>query len=168
LESYQGLKKHAAAIKKWPEWREKALAVIRAEILKGKQKAVERDGWGREADASTMVEIFLWEQDVEAAWAEAKSGGCREGLWLALAEAREKAHPEDSLPIYQRHLETTLRHADKNAYQQAVEVLRTIKRVMTLMGRRTEFGGLVRQTREENRRRKNFIAILDEAKLIER
>jgi uncharacterized Zn finger protein len=168
LESYQASKKHADAIKKWPEWREKALAVIRAEISKGKKKAVDRDGWGREADASTMVEIFLWEEDVEAAWSEAKGGGCRDGLWLALAEAREKVHPEDAFPIYRRHLESTLRHADKQAYHQAVEILRTLKRVMTRMGRDTEFGGLVRQTREENRRRKNFVAILDEAKLIER
>jgi uncharacterized Zn finger protein len=96
------------------------------------------------------------------------TGGCREGLWLALAEAREEAHPGDALPIYQRHLEATLRHVDKQAYHQAVEILRTLKRVMTRMGRDAEFGGLVRQTREENRRRKNFIAILDEAKLIER
>jgi uncharacterized Zn finger protein len=167
LESYQGLKKHADSIKNWPEWRGKALAVIRAEVSKGKQKAVDRDGWGRDADASTLVEILLWEEDVEAAWSEAKVGGCRDGLWLALAEAREEAHPEDALPIHQRHLEVTLRHADKQAYYRVVEILRTIKRVMTRVGRGAEFAGLVRKTREENRRRKNLVAILDEAKLTE-
>lgn len=167
LETYQGLKKHADTIKNWPEWREKALAVIRTEIVKGKKKAVDRDGWGREADASALVEIFLWEEDVEAAWSEAKAGGCRDGLWLALAEAREEAHPEDALPIHQRHLEATLRHADKQAYHRVVEILRTIKRVMTRLGRGAEFAGLVRKTREENRRRKNLVAILDEAKLTE-
>lgn len=167
LQSYQGLKKHADAIQKWPQWRDKALAVIRAEVSKGKQKAVDRDGWGREADASTLVEIFLWEEDIEAAWSEAKAGGCRDGLWLALAEAREEAHPEDALPIHQRHLEVTLRHADKQAYYRVVEILRTIKRVITRLGRGAEFAGLVRKTREENRRRKNLVAILDEANLTE-
>jgi hypothetical protein len=42
------------------------------------------------------------------------------------------------------------------------------KRVMTRLGRGKEFGGLVQQTREENQRRKNVVAILDGSKLIEK
>lgn len=56
-------------------------------------------------DHSELVRIFLWEGNVEAAWREAKEGGCSNELWLELATGREENHPEDSLSIYEARIE---------------------------------------------------------------
>jgi hypothetical protein len=63
--------------------------------------------WAARADHSELVTIFLWEKDVEAAWREAREGGCSNDLWMDLARKRETNHPEDALPIYQRQVQLT-------------------------------------------------------------
>jgi tetratricopeptide (TPR) repeat protein len=108
LEQYRILKAHADRIGLWIHWREKALEHLRDAIAKAKDGRKD-DGWGRyvAADHSDFVRIFLWEKDVEAAWREARAGGCSDGLWMELAGKREKEHPEGVLPIYKRQIERT-------------------------------------------------------------
>jgi hypothetical protein len=77
LDVYQVLHKSACRAKQWPEWREKALALLREKIAAKKEQPA-RSEWAspHRADPSLLVEIYLWEGDDEAAWMEAKSGGC--------------------------------------------------------------------------------------------
>jgi uncharacterized Zn finger protein len=104
LEQYRNLKAHAERISQWKSWREKALEYLREHIGRAKSESQkDRWAWYREADHSELVRIFLWEKNVETAWREAQEGGCSDDLWLELAAKRDKEHPEDALPIYQRH-----------------------------------------------------------------
>jgi tetratricopeptide (TPR) repeat protein len=99
LESYQTLERHAKKAHAWPQWRERALAEIRSRTAKARSHN-QLSRVGPNADHSRLVEIFLYEGDEEAAWREAEAGGCSDGLWLRLAQAREKKHPEEAAPIY--------------------------------------------------------------------
>ncbi|MGH9893794.1 MAG: hypothetical protein ACREA0_17780, partial [bacterium] len=58
-----------------------------ANTLRGSTKG---SRWATAPGHSTLVQVFLWEEDVDAAWQEAKGGGWSPALWLELARRREQ------------------------------------------------------------------------------
>jgi len=117
--------------------------------------------WIPEPDNSSIVSILLWEKDVDGAWG-ARAGGCSNALWLELARLREKSHPADALPIYQRTIEPTLNRKDINAYREAVRTLRTVHRLMKELGREADFTAYVEGVRATHRQKRNFMKLLDQ------
>ncbi|MEW6490460.1 MAG: hypothetical protein AB1578_21430 [Thermodesulfobacteriota bacterium] len=157
LDRYQTLHGYTKGLGTWPEWREKALSFLRARVAEGQKKASWRP------DRSALVEIFLWEKDVDAAWAEATAGGCSEELWMTLAAKREKKHPEDALTVYQNRIEPTIARTNNEAYREAMKFLRKVRELMLRLGREAEFEGFVRSLRTTHRLKRNWIKLLDEA-----
>jgi uncharacterized Zn finger protein len=162
LDAYQGLHHSAQRAKQWPRWREKALTLLREEV-NAQKKQSPKDQWGHSArpDRSDLVEIFLWEGDIERAWAGAKTGGCRNALWFRLAEARSKDHPEDAIAVYSEQLKPALRWAQQSAYEEAVDILGKIQKLMIRLGRRAEFASLVQSLRAQYKPRRNLMKLLD-------
>lgn len=162
LERYRILKGHADRIGLWNLWREKALEHLRETIAKAKGGRKD-DGWGRyvAADHSDFVRIFLWEKDVEAAWREARGGGCSDVLWMELAGNREKDHPEDVLPIYQRQIERTLNRKNNQAYREAVALVRKIRDLTVRIGDETRFTRYLASVRAMHKPKRNFMKLLD-------
>ena len=164
LERYKNLKAHADRADQWPMWREKALDVFRETIAKAKREtARDRWGWSREADHSQLAEIFLWEGDADAAWREAKEGGCSDRLWMALAAKREKEHPEDALPVYQSQVEPTLNLKNNEAYRGVIGLLRKVRGLMVRLGRESDFARYVDSLRTTHKPKRNFMKLLDRA-----
>jgi uncharacterized Zn finger protein len=161
LGAYAILHKSACLAKQWPEWREKALALLR-EVIAAAKKRPRKNEWGPPvgADHSELVKIYLWEGNADTAWKEAKSGGCRDGLWFQLAEAREKDHPEDAIAVYTAQLKPALQFAQQQAYENAVEILRKIHKLMARIGKEPEFTTLVRSIRAQYKPRRNFMKLL--------
>ena len=162
LDAYQGLRHSALRANQWPEWRQKALALLRERIA-AKKKQLSKSAWGPplRADHSHLVEIYLWEGDVEVAWNEAKVGGCHDGLWFQLAEARAKDNPEDAISVYTSLLKPALQYAQQQAYEDAVEILRKIRNLMLRIGKEREFSSLAQSVRAQYKPRRNFIKLLD-------
>ncbi len=163
LKQFQILKKHADRVKQWPLWREKALLFLREQINKEKQKA--RGIWAGRVDNSALVEIYLWEKNIESAWREAMEGGCGNDLWLQLATKREKEHPEDALVIYQKQIEPTLNQKNNPAYKQAVRYLTRIHGIMARLGKETEFKRYLDAVRLAHKPKRNFMKMLENSKL---
>lgn len=165
LDTYQKLKSHADRIGSWPVWREKALAHLRECIAKEK-RATRTDRWGFSARTghSELVRIFLWEKDLDAAWGEATAGGCSDDLWLKLAAKREKTHPQDALPVYQRQIEPTLARKNNEAYREAIGLLRKVRGLMTRLGREAEFAPYLTSIRVAHKPKRNFMKLLDHAR----
>ena len=165
LENYRNLKSHADGIGEWRTWRPKALEFLRQSITKAKGGA-RSDRWGgsRRADHTELVRIFLWEKDVEAAWREANEGGCSDGLWMELAAKRERDHPEDALPIYQRRIDPTLNRKNNEAYREAVGFLKKIQGLMTRLGRKADFEGYLESVRGAHKAKRNFMKLIDGGK----
>jgi tetratricopeptide (TPR) repeat protein len=165
LEEYRLLKKHADRTKGWAKWRPKALACVRESIAKAKAGSAHRAGhWATRADQSDLVRILLWERKVEDAWAEAIAGGCIESLWMELAAKRGKRHPADSLPIYQRQIEPTLRQKDNRAYRAAIGLLREVRRLMVRLGQASDFGPYLATIRAGHKAKRNFVKLLEHAR----
>jgi uncharacterized Zn finger protein len=162
LQQYRTLKTHADKAGEWRTWRSKALEFLRQSIARAKRGARD-DRWGRPrwADHTELVQVFLWEKDVEAAWREAGEGGCSDALWMELAVKREREHPEDALPIYQRMIEPTLDRKDKEAYREAVGILKKVQALMARLGRKAEFGRYHESVRAAHKLKRNFIKLLD-------
>lgn len=165
LEMFRLLKSHADRARSWPQWRKQALASLRAEARKAVPDNRGRPfAWGPARDRSQLVRIFLWEKDVETAWLEAREGGCSDDLWMELAAKREKDHPEDALWVHQRQVPLTLDRKNKDAYREAVQLLRAIRGLMMLLGRGAEFEPYLASVRAAHKPKRNFMKLLDQAK----
>jgi len=165
LYTYEDLNVHADRLKKWDMWRKKAFSFIREKINREKNKyESSRELWIIKPDNSLMVEIFLWENDINTAWKEAQEGGCSNRLWLELADKRAKTHPEDTISVYQRHVEYTIDLKNKSAYAEAVEYIQRIHKLMGKSGKKQEFNNYLEQVRTVHKRKINLISLLDRYK----
>ena len=152
LEAYQRLARVASRAGVWEPWRERARDLLR--------QGTEAVLGGR--DRSELVAALLWEDDPEAAWHEAKEGGCRRDLWLALARRRERDHPRDALDVYVAQIEPAIRSSDNHTYAGAAEWLEKVQAIFARLEEEDAFEGLVRALRERHRAKRNLIKRLDE------
>ncbi len=176
LERYCLLRRHADVAGDWPAWRERALEAIRAWILRSKEE-VARSGrsrggrvdpaelwrWARPPDGSALVEIRLWEADLDAAWQDAQELGCSEQLWFALAGRREADHPGDALPIYQRRVDVLVQSGRNDAYREAVKLIGRVGSLLVRLGREADAAAYRAGVRAAHGRKRNFVRFLDEA-----
>ncbi len=162
LATYQKLKTHADRSKRWPEWRERALAHLRA-VLDADREREKHTPWkyAQRRGHSDLVEIFLWEKDPEAAWREAQAGGCSSGLWLRLAGLREKRHPRDAIAVYKERIGPLVEQTNNHVYAEAAELVGKIKKLMHRLGERAAFKQYLDALRIAYKRKRNFMRLLE-------
>lgn len=107
-----------------------------------------------------FVQIFLWENDVEAAWKEALEGGCTDSLWMELANNRKNTHPEEVIPIYQKALETTIEKKNNEAYREAIELLKIVEPLMNKLQKSDEFLDYLNSIRIAHKPKRNLMKLL--------
>ena len=164
LEQYRNLKAHAERIGQWKPWREKALGYLRSTSPAQRARVKKIDGPGiTRRIIRISFRIFLWEKDEEAAWREAQEGGCSNDLWLELAAKRDKDHPEDALPIYQRQIEPTLDRKNNEAYAETIGLLRKVRELMVRLERKDEFTDYLDKVRAAHKPKRNFMKLLERA-----
>lgn len=163
LGGYTGLKTTVRqADGDWPNWRDRALKHLRQDIAR---EFTERNktGYARMAapDRSRLVEVLLSEQEVEAAWREAESGGCRDELRLRLADLRAKDHPEDSLAIYRRQAASLVEQTNTPAYEQAMVLIRKIEPLLRNRdGGAQQWSDYLAELRGKYKAKRNFMKLL--------
>ncbi len=154
---------HGTARDNFAAWRARALAVL------GKAVAVTArftarsslQGQGR----SDLVEVLLWEDDVEAAWLAAIAGGCRDELWLRLARARAASHPADAIPILTAAAEQRIGHKNRAAYKEAAQLLVEAGTLFVRCDRDGDFRSYLGGLRAAHRPKRALREELDRAKL---
>lgn len=157
LERYQKLYRFATAADQWPFWRAQALEHLRGD-LKRKHKHGPQYRWMADAfDHSRLVEIFLWEGDIDAAWQEALSGGCSLLLWERLGRLRETEHPADAIAAYQRLVDPIVDQRNNSAYDEAAEILKRIKQLMVRLHNNQDFHEYLEKVRARHRQKRNFM-----------
>ena len=147
----------------WPAWCDQALKHLRQDIAR---EFTERNktGYARMTapDRSRLVEILLSEQEVEAAWQEAEAGGCRDDLWLRLADRRAKDHPEDSLAIYRQYAARLVEQTNTPAYEQAMVLVRKIGPLLQSRdGGAQRWGDYLTELRGKYKAKRNFMKLLN-------
>jgi uncharacterized Zn finger protein len=160
LEYYRKFIGYAKKVKREEEARDEALSWLRQAIEKEK-KAPTQHYWYGKPDHSRLVEIFLWEKDIEAAWKEAGKGGCRDELWLKLAQLRENEHPADAVGVYQRLVEPVIDRKKNDAYEEAVRMIAKIQELMEKQGEAKEFAAYLANVRLRHKPKRNLMKLLE-------
>jgi uncharacterized Zn finger protein len=153
--SYGMLRTAAEAVGAWAGRRQAAREALKA-------------AGSRYGGSSELVEALLAEGDVDAAWSAAVEGGCNDSLWVRLADARAESHPEDALTVYEARLGDALEPASQDAYQTVVRLLGRMQPVMERLGRERQFQDRVSSIRQEYKRRRNLLQLMDSAGFRER
>jgi len=124
--------------------------------------------YGRSANVgnSLVVEIFLWEENIDEAWQAAQEGGCRQDLWMKLAAEREADYPEDALSVYQPAIEPLINQTNNDAYAQAVVLLLKVRNLMARVNQPSEFDEYLDHLATTYKRKRNFISLLKKGRLV--
>ena len=120
------------------------------------------------ADVRAFVDALLGDGEVELAWSTATAAprdALGSDLWLRVAESRERAHPADALPVYERLADEQLERADRRAYRSAAWILKRAQAAAQAADMHDDFGEHLARLRDQHRRRPTLIAILDKAGL---
>jgi hypothetical protein len=152
LGGYQRLHEFATAAGTWRQRREESLALLRAQPTADAPRT--RPAWGEPPGHSTLVEVLMWEGDIDAAWHAAQHGGCTRPLWLRLARARAEAHPADAMPILRREVLTAIEGGKRPAYQTAAQLAKEMRGYAQRAGQQDGFNEWIRQVRTDNARRR--------------
>lgn len=152
----------------WETWRPRALECLRKDVA-GRMKAARTKGgssaglarWGLAPDGSDLVQVFLFEGDVDQAWTEAKAGGCSWRLWLELARRREADHPLDAIPIFGDEAERLIAAKNNDAYRQAVETMAHVAKLMRAAAQPDAFEPYAAGVRARHKPKRNLMKLLD-------
>lgn len=165
LRTYRHLAEHAQRADLWPTWHDKALELLRSRIDQGQRKPARGrvTRWPAPGpDSSTLVEVLLFDGDVERAWVEASTAGCRRDLWLELARRREGEHPLEAIPIWQAEVERLIDAKNNQAYAQAVELIVRVGGLMSAASQETGFPPYVAKLRATHKPKRNLMKLFDE------
>jgi uncharacterized Zn finger protein len=166
--SYERLCAQGTRAGTWETWRPRALKRLRKEV-DGQTRAARTKGgsstrlarWGLAPDASDLVQVFLFDGDVDQAWTEAKAGGCSWRLWLELARRREADHPLDAIPIFEDEVERLIAAKNNDAYRQAIETMAHVAKLMRAAAQPDAFEPYAAGVRARHKPKRNLMKLLD-------
>ena len=111
--------------------------------------------------AGALVDILLYEGQVNAAWDAAHDHGCSAPTWLTLARAREESHPLDAIVVYESAALAIIDRKVAKQYQSAVDLMVHIRRLADSAGKAELFASLLEQVRIEHKAKRKLKALLD-------
>lgn len=153
LSTYQQLRDAALVEDSWPATRQWALDLLHpSEAARGRP-------W--EVSGSVLVDILLWEEAVDEAWAAARRYGANAAQWLRLARAREATHADDAIAVYQRQLDRHVEQRQKDAYRQAAELAARVGWLYESLDQGERFAVYLAGLRKVHKSKRNFMAALD-------
>lgn len=141
--------------------RDQALGLLRARLDVGDTEAGTRNPLLDRGPATTLVEVLLYEGEVDDAWDAASAHGCDERTWMTLARAREATHPLDAIPIYERAIAAQIDTKKNGGYRAAVDLLARIRTLANKAGEPERFTGLLTAVTAEHARKRNLMALID-------
>lgn len=159
LRAYQELKTSADRAGSWLQWRAQALTMLSQQRQSPKSTGRLLPAW--KPNGSALVEILLWERTPLAALEAARSAGCSDHLWIAIAGALEGDHPEKAIGIYRERIDPIVQRTDKQAYDYAVELLRRVRRLMMRTGENAAFDGYVEDLHKRYKAKRTFVQKLE-------
>jgi hypothetical protein len=151
LAGYQRLHDFASAAGEWAERRTAAVQLLRARPVAGEPDP--RSMLWVPLGHSTLVEVLMWEDDIEAAWEAAHHGGCTRYLWLALARRRAAEKPADAIPVLQREILAAVGRVERAGYREGAELAKELRGYAERAGKSEEFTTWILGVRRDNVRR---------------
>jgi len=161
LEHYKKLQQVAGKLGVWPAQRSRALSLVAEVITRAATTPTKWKATPLTPDYSLSVEIALWEQDLDAAWAAAHAGICNRNLLIMLAGKLENARATDAVSLYRRVVPAIVGQANNSAYAEAIRLVRKVGRLMEAQGHSRQFFEYLAELRIQFKPKRNFIKLLD-------
>lgn len=158
VSNFEQLREVAKQRGAWPDERERAMVLLREDLAKQGPKA--QYGMG-----PVLIDILIAEGEFEEAWEQAGKASS-EPQRLKLAALIRVEHPAAALDVYMRALAPLRSQTGDDVYRRVLELLHGIRICHAHLGGETDFKTFLRDFRQEQRRKRNLIALLDAAGLV--
>ncbi|WP_432973615.1 SWIM zinc finger family protein [Dactylosporangium sp. CA-233914] len=133
---------------RWPEQREQAWSLLR-------HRADDSSLWSA---GDVYVRVLLLEDEDEAAWEAVGRYRCDQQTRLAVTDRRSATHPAEALAIYLPIIETAVAQTNTMGYEQAADLLVTLRGVFARAGR--DFEAEMARLKAVHSRKRNFLGAL--------
>lgn len=163
LEHYKKLREVAGKLGVWLAQRSHALSLVAEVIARAATTTTRWKPKPSTPDHSLRVEIALWEEDLDAAWAAAHEGICDRNLLIALAGKLENSRISDAVSLYRRVLPAIVGQTNNTAYAEAIKLVRKVGRLMKAHDQSRQFSDYLAELRVQFKAKRNFIKLLDGA-----
>ena len=161
LAAYQSLRATAEQAGDWPQTRQWAVGLLRADA-NAAARSGRQPSWP--PTAPVLIDVLIAAGEAAAAW-EAAPGIASEDQWLRLADLVAASRPADALAVYLRQIESLRDQSSPVAYQRMVRLLTAARGCHGLLGTRPVFDAYLRALRDDQKRKRKLIRILDEHQL---
>lgn len=162
LTTYQKLHQFAQQLGNWPQQRQRALDRLAANASRQPQKNSLLSRFQGQTVASLVLEIALWEKDLDAAWTAANQDECQADLLIRLADQlASNQRGEDACQIYRRLIPRFVEQTNNSAYQQAANLLVKMQSLLKAGPNAGDFGSYVAELRAQFKAKRNFIKLLE-------
>jgi uncharacterized Zn finger protein len=143
-------------------WKSRCVEVLRNNLADVSEEEIAAPNWRVGYPASALIEILMYEGELESAWTVATEYGCSDSTWMTLARAREDTHPLASIAVYERTVFDEIDKKKRNAYLAAVDLLSRIRDLAGSAGQPERFTDVVERVRSEHRPKRSLMAMLDD------
>ena len=80
---------------------------------------------------------------------------------MQLAKARAPTHPQDTVDTYQARIDPIVARAHNDAYDEAAELIGTMRKLMQRIGKQNEFAAWLGQLKIKCKAKRNFMQRLE-------
>ncbi len=156
LAAFARLRATARETDAWPETRQWAFDRLRADAA-----AVRKTHRGvRFRPGPVLIDALISEGDIDGAW-DAAAGIATEAQWLRLADLVAETRPADALAVYQRQIQALKQETGDKAYERLARLLLSARACHLRLGTQAAFGFYLRALREDQKRKRKLISVLD-------
>lgn len=160
---YWELVSRADALKQGKLWRKKAQEYLKA--LHEKARKLPDPSAVNMATLQTsreLIEIYIGESKMTAAWKLAQTYGCCITHGKRLAEWRDRKHPAEAIAFYQSLVEDSMMPRSREAHLEALKFVERIQLLSKQTKQTRKFSIYRKRLEKKFRNRKHFIRLLKE------
>ena len=157
--AYQKLREVAERAGSWQPTKQWALGLLRAEAarLPRLRRPAVWPGW---VPGAVLIDVLIADGDIDAAW-ESAQGLASDAQWQRLADLVLETRPADALATYLRLIETLKKQTGDGVYERIAQLLAAARACHNRLGTGSSFEVYVRGLREDQKRKRRLIRILD-------
>ncbi len=160
LAKYQALKQVSSQFEDWSIQRQRALALIENKIKQPKKTM-----WHSVTTyVDLLIDIALWENDLELAMAYSQKGEFSQKVGIHLADTVSQYAPNFALALYKNYVNQLVPQTNNQAYEQAFKLVLKVGDILKQQKQTLAFSDYVAELSVSYKLKRNFMAMLKQIK----
>lgn len=156
IELYRRLKAAAVGDRAVTEARDRALALLRAQIGSSDRPAAAR--WS--SPVELLLTLMMTEGLLAKAWDIVRKHGCSDGLLKSLAEASERSHPFESLQAHAHRVDHLVRMGGNGNYEDACRIIERMRQIRERLDKKSDHAAYLGDLKSRHKAKRNFMKLL--------